>query len=86
MKRLFAPAAVLALLGATSAMAEPVAFDFDPSHSRAVFDYKHLGFSTSTGIINGVAGDLTLNGVTKPVVLEVELNQRGPHPMAGQAG
>lgn len=152
MKRLFAPAAVLALLGATSAMAEPVAYDFDPSHSQVVFDYKHLGFSTSTGIINGVtgrvmldaenpanssveatvplsglhtiaadldkhlfsadflnadpaqavasfkstsveldgdneakvAGELTLNGVTKPVVLEVELNQRAPHPMAGK--
>lgn len=30
-----------------------------------------------------VTGDLTLNGVTKPVVLEVELNQQGENPMTG---
>lgn len=31
-----------------------------------------------------VTGDLTLNGVTKPVVLEVELNKIGTHPMANK--
>lgn len=30
-----------------------------------------------------VTGDLTLNGVTKPVVLEVELNQQGENPVTG---
>lgn len=29
-----------------------------------------------------ITGDLTLNGVTKPVVLDATLNQAGPHPMA----
>ena len=32
-----------------------------------------------------VTGDLTLHGVTKPVVLDVVINKIGPHPMAGRA-
>jgi polyisoprenoid-binding protein YceI len=152
MKTVFAPAAALAVLfGATSAMAAPVSYNFDPDHSQVVFEYTHMGFSTSTGIINGltgtlvldaenpaassveatiplsgmrsvsevldghlfgpdffntdkaaavatfkstkvepqgdkeakVTGDLTLNGVTKEVVLEVDLNQIAAHPMTG---
>lgn len=31
-----------------------------------------------------ITGDLTLNGVTKPVVLDAKLNQVGEHPMAGK--
>ena len=150
MKTVFAPVAALAaLLGATSAMAAPVTYQFDPDHSQVVFEYTHMGFSTSTGIINGltgtlvldqenpaastveatiplsglrsvsevldghlfgpdffntdkaaavatfkstkvepngdkeakVTGDLTLNGVTKPVVLEVEFNGAGLDPL-----
>lgn len=30
-----------------------------------------------------ITGDLTLNGITKPVVLDSKLNQIGMHPMAG---
>ncbi|MEW2913359.1 YceI family protein [Leisingera sp. JC11] len=43
---------------------------------------------TSTGIeVTGdttakITGDLTLNGVTKPVVLDAKVNQVGEHPMA----
>ena len=32
-----------------------------------------------------VSGDLTLHGVTKPVVLDVTVNKVGQHPMAGRA-
>ena len=45
---------------------------------------------TSTGIeVTGektakITGDLTLNGVTKSVVLDAVLNQAGEHPMAKQ--
>ena len=45
---------------------------------------------TSTGIeVTGestalITGDLTLNGVTKSVVLDAKLNQSGMHPMANQ--
>jgi len=152
MKSIFASVAAFTLVGATSVWAEPVVYEFDPSHSQVVFEYNHLGFSTSTGIINGVTGkltldaenpanssveatiplsglrtvseeldqhlfgpdffntdasdavatftstkvepddddeakvtgDLTLNGVTKQVVLDVDLNQRGVHPMTGK--
>jgi len=31
-----------------------------------------------------ITGDLTLNGVTKPVVLDAHLNQTGDHPVANQ--
>jgi polyisoprenoid-binding protein YceI len=31
-----------------------------------------------------ITGDLTLNGVTKPVVLDAKLNQTGTHPMANK--
>lgn len=153
MKTLVSPVAAIAvLLGATGAMAAPVTYQFDPDHSQAVFEYTHMGFSTSTGIINGltgtlvldaenpaastveatiplsglhsvaagldehlftadffntdkatavatfkstkvepegdksakVTGDFTLNGVTKEVVLEVDLNQIAQHPMTGK--
>jgi len=32
-----------------------------------------------------VIGDLSVHGVTKPVVLDVVVNKIGPHPMAGRA-
>ena len=31
-----------------------------------------------------ITGDLTINDVTKPVVLDAILNQSGDHPMAGK--
>lgn len=31
-----------------------------------------------------ITGDLTLNGVTKPVTLDAQLNQAGDHPTAGK--
>ncbi|SON57835.1 hypothetical protein HDIA_4294 [Hartmannibacter diazotrophicus] len=32
-----------------------------------------------------ITGDLTMNGITKPVVLDAALNQMGEHPMAKKA-
>lgn len=152
MKSVFAPLAAATLLSAGAAMAAPVQYDFDPSHSQVVFEYSHLGFSNSTGIINGVTGklmldaenpanssveatiplsgmhtvapdldehmfskdflntdksaavatfkstkvepngdkeakvtgDFTLNGVTKELVLDVDLNKLEAHPMTGK--
>lgn len=31
-----------------------------------------------------ITGDLTINGITKPVVLDAKLNKSGDHPMAGK--
>ena len=143
-------AALLAVLS-TSAIAEPKAYTLDASHSQIVFNYNHLGYSTSYGMFSGfngeiqfdqedpaassvtvsfpvktmltgwqdrfdhfmspdffdatdeemvtftstsievtgegtalITGDLTLNDVTKSVVLDAKLNQVGDHPMAGK--
>ena len=51
-------AASLALGLATVAVAEPVEYDLDPSHSQIVFHYSHLGFSTTTGMFSGFNGKI----------------------------
>lgn len=65
---------------------------FDHFMSKDFFDATddEMVTFTSTGIeVTGdttakITGDLTLNGVTKPVVLDAVLNQAGEHPMAGK--
>lgn len=143
--------AVLAALVSTPALAEAEKYVLDASHSQIVFNYNHLGYSTTWGMFSGfdgeilfdqanpaassvtvsfpvktmltgwearfnhfmspdffgaaedemvtftstaievtgettakITGDLTLNEVTKPVVLEAVLNQVGDHPMEGK--
>jgi polyisoprenoid-binding protein YceI len=140
-------AAALAL-GATGAIAAEK-YVLDSSHSQVVFDYNHLGFSTTYGMFSGfegeimfdeadpsassvsvsmpvmsmftgwekreghfmsddffgaaegdmitftstsieltgdatakITGDLTMNDVTKSVVLDAKLNKTADHPMA----
>jgi len=146
-------AAVLALGATTAFAAEAPAekFVLDSSHSQVVFNYEHLGFSTTYGMFSGfegeimydakapanssvsvsmpvmsmftgweqreahfmsgdffgaeegdmvtftstsievtgddtalITGDLTMNDVTKSVVLDAKLNKTGDHPMAGK--
>lgn len=144
-------AAALAGLSATAAYAAPEKYVLDASHSQVLFQYNHLGYSTTYGMFSGfegeimfdqedpanssvsvsmpvksmwtgweareghfmsadffdaaddelvtftstkievtgegtanITGDLTLNGVTKSVVLDAKLNQVGDHPMAGK--
>lgn len=144
-------AAALAGLSASAAYAAPEKYVLDSSHSQVLFQYNHLGFSTTFGMFSGfegeimfdqeapanssvsvsmpvtsmltgwearhahfmsadffdasddemvsftstkievtgentanITGDLTLNGVTKSVVLDAKLNQTGDHPMAGK--
>lgn len=144
--------ATIIALSAGTAFAAPQAYGFDTGHSQVVFEYQHLGFSTTTGMFSGIegtiefdaedpaassvkatfpitslmtgdkgrdthflsadffggegkeplvmfestsievtgddtaliTGDLTLNGVTKEVVLDTTLNQQGEHPMEGK--
>ncbi|WP_158964703.1 YceI family protein [Chachezhania sediminis] len=135
----------------SQALAESVDYTLDPSHSQVVYNYNHLGFSTTYGLFGGltgeiafdaedpaassvevsfpvtnlltgwaerdahfltadffgaeenadvtfkstsievtgektanITGDLTINGITKPVVLATTMNQMGMHPMANQ--
>ncbi|MEY8802811.1 YceI family protein [Leisingera sp. XS_AS12] len=146
-KTLFA--AALAAIAATGAAAAPEKYVLDSGHSQVIFDYNHLGYSTTYGMFSGfegeimfdqedpaassvsvsmplssmltgwqkrfdhfmskdffdatedetitftstsievtgentakITGDLTLNGVTKSVVLDAKLNKAGEHPMA----
>ncbi|WP_370401178.1 YceI family protein [Sulfitobacter sp. JB4-11] len=137
-------------LGATAATAAEK-FVLDSSHSQVIFNYDHLGFSTTYGMFSGfegeimfdeadpaassvnvsmpvmsmftgweqrtghfmsddffgaqegdlvtftstaievtgedtakITGDLSMNDVTKSVVLDATLNKVGDHPMAGK--
>jgi polyisoprenoid-binding protein YceI len=49
----------------------------------AVFKSRRVERNGEHGL--KVTGDLTLHGVTKPVVLDVTINKIGEHPMAGTA-
>jgi polyisoprenoid-binding protein YceI len=44
--------------------------------------FKSTSFKKAEGKMYKVAGDLTIHGVTKPVVLDVTLNGPIPHPMS----
>ncbi|WP_147125219.1 YceI family protein [Shimia ponticola] len=146
MKNLALAAAIATL--ATGAVAAPEKYMLDSSHSQIVFNYDHLGFSTTFGMFSGfegeimfdqedpanssvnvsmpvtsmftgweqrdahfmsgdffdandeelvtfsstsievtgedtamITGDLTLNGITKEVVLDAKLNKAGPNPL-----
>lgn len=142
-----------AALAASATMAGAAEkYVLDSSHSQVVFNYNHLGYSTTYGMFSGfegeimfdqedpanssvkvsmptmsmftgwekreehfmsgdffgateedmitftstaievtgentarITGDLTMNDVTKEVVLDAVLNQTGTHPMANQA-
>jgi len=149
MKHLIAATALGLGAVATQATAAPEAYILDPSHSQIIFNYNHLGYSTTYGMFSGfegeimfdqedpaassvsvsmpvmsmftgweardghfmsgdffgasegdlvtftstgievtgdntamITGDLSMNGVTKSVVLDAKLNQVGEHPMA----
>lgn len=151
MRNLILATALAAAPLATPAFAAAETYTLDASHSQIVFEYDHLGFSTSYGMFSGfdgqiefdqadpaassvtvsfpvtsmltgwekrfdhfmaddffaaqddemvtftstsvevtgddtalITGDLTLNDVTKAVVLDAKLNQVGDHPMEGK--
>jgi polyisoprenoid-binding protein YceI len=151
MKTLIATAALATATLATPVFATSNTYVLDASHSQIVFNYDHLGYSTSYGMFSGfdgeidfnkadpaassvnvsfpvrsmltgwearfehfmsadffaaaddemvtfsstgievtgdttalITGDLTLNGVTKAVVLDAKLNQANTHPMEGK--
>ena len=51
-------------------------------YPTAIFKSTRVQASGEHGL--KVTGDLTLHGVTKPVVLDVVINRIGPHPMGGR--
>ena len=66
------------LLKAGEAGKKPDFFGANPADARFVSTQVRLD---SEGDEGTVTGNLTLNGVTKPVVLDVELSGAGVHPM-----
>lgn len=55
----------------------------------AAADDEMVTFASTSIEVTGentalITGDLTLNGITKPVVLDAKLNQAGTHPMANK--
>ncbi|OJJ12410.1 polyisoprenoid-binding protein [Alphaproteobacteria bacterium AO1-B] len=61
--RLATSAFALSVL-AGAAVAEPVAFDFDKSHSNLSFTYDHLGYSTTDGRFGDWDGTLLIDKET----------------------
>ena len=54
----FAPLALIAAFAAAPAFAEAEKYTLDASHSQIVFNYNHLGFSTSYGMFSGFNGEI----------------------------
>lgn len=54
---------------------------FDPAKDQGV-TFKSTSIEVTGDNTANITGDLTLNGVSKPVVLEAVMNQTGEHPMA----
>ena len=46
------------LLAAAPALAEPVTYAVDASHTQTLFSYDHLGFSTTYGMFSGWEGEI----------------------------
>ncbi|KIC25370.1 MULTISPECIES: YceI family protein [unclassified Leisingera] len=55
-KTLFA--AALAAAAATGAAAAPEKYVLDAGHSQILFDYNHLGYSTTYGLFSGFEGEI----------------------------
>ena len=57
--------AALALAGtaltATSALAAPETYMLDSSHSQVIFNYSHLGYSSTYGMSSGFEGEISFD-------------------------
>lgn len=60
-------------LWSSQALAEPVAYTLDPSHSQIVFSYDHLGFSTTYGMFSGFTGEVVFDA-SAPETSRVEVS------------
>jgi polyisoprenoid-binding protein YceI len=58
--------------------------DFFDADDKEQISFKSTSINVTGDNTAEITGDLTLNGVTKPVVLDAKLNQTGDHPMAGK--
>lgn len=55
---------------------------FDAAETEELVSFVSTGISVTGDTTAEITGDLTLNGITKPVTLAATLNKVGEHPMA----
>ncbi|ARE38470.1 Protein yceI precursor [Rhodovulum sp. P5] len=55
--------------------------DFFGAEENEMISFASTGIEVTGDSTALITGDLTVNGITKPVVLEAELTQAGTHPM-----
>ena len=58
--------------------------DFFDAADDEMVSFASTGIEVTSETTAKITGDLTLNGVTKPVVLDAVLNKTGDHPMANK--
>ncbi|MGR3759642.1 YceI family protein [Roseobacteraceae bacterium NS-SX3] len=58
--------------------------DFFGDSSEEMVTFQSTSIEVTGEDTAKITGDLTLNGVTKPVVLDAKLNQASEHPMEGK--
>ncbi|WIY25101.1 YceI family protein [Parasedimentitalea psychrophila] len=58
--------------------------DFFGADEKEMIRFQSTSIEVTGDNLAKITGDLTLNGVTKVVVLDTVLNQVGDHPMAGK--
>lgn len=59
--------------------------DFFAAADEEMVSFSSTGIEVTSDTTALITGDLTLNGVTKAVVLDAKLNQANTHPMEGKA-
>lgn len=59
--------------------------DFFDVEKHPVMTFQSTGIEVTGEDTANITGDLTIKGVTKPVVLEAKLNKVGEHPMTKKA-
>ena len=59
--------------------------DFFGADENDTVTFKSTSIEVTGEDTGKITGDLTINGITKPVVLDAEMTQMGDHPQAGMA-
>lgn len=72
------------LTGWEARLAHFMSPDFFGANDQDLITFKSTSIEVTGETTALITGDLTLNGVTKPVVLDTVLNKAGQHPLAGK--
>jgi len=64
--------AILSALGA-AALAAPVTYTIDPTHTMPRFEYSHFGYSTQLSRFDKVSGKIVLDREAKTGTVDIEM-------------